>query len=1721
MSTALKAASKLPVSEAKTLEKFDVISPLVETSSSTATVVSTTAQVSSKSSSPFNAVIFEESSKLSPLSEEIFSPSEIATATNCAGSTIVGDSITKQLIKSPISSGARSPIGRHLLPFLNETYHNNNKQQIQKRNTNLKNRCENMLSMSGNNNQQLPAANTAGRTGSSPTNSIKNIKCEPYSTLSPLNDSAANQSMLDEAPNNNGGGVSNNVAMDSTVKRERDCPTNSTSASTSMMRQNSNGSVKSCTNTGNASSPNNGSDHSDSSNISSSITKAIDSTSDILQDQNNPDKVGNKKKTSLNSLTVKEEENGVKSLDKSTNLLTAPSSKNLLCTTPTINSLSIVKDETDVMNNLIKVKKEEGNVSPEMSPAGFGSIANLSGSSSVEVRSCTPVKLDDVSNTKAINNSNNNGTNSNSNNDKLASVLSSINNNGPSGCAEDVPVPVSSLANVSGDACIGGTHHPSANMINNSSNSGGSIANCMEYMQQQNHIFVFSTQLANKGAESVLSGQFPTIIAYHCTQPATKNFLEDFFMKNPMKISKLQRQNTLNLCNISVGAGGQQWIGGCNSVPKMSQKPNGNKINFTGLSGSLDSKASLRQPNITSFPDVPEALGGSENDLMCWEQSRNSLEGAANEGQTGMKIPNGVDGIIGGSHVTGGSHAVGNKPLGAPDTNVANDNGTPSLQGIKVPDENLTPQQRQHREEQLAKLKQIDQFLSNPLQGTNQLSKLGADSVPGNLAGLMLNLPNSSPAGMVSQMINPLNPNMRNMPPHVMNSSNQNICNPENMSTALADGNMVSTDIMGTHEMNNVNKSMQSNTQPNIQCGSNGVIGAVSSNVSAGNMPRNSLSCHSGGSNSGGGAGGSGNISTPGLMPNSPEMMSNFIADGNLNSSVAKLIGPGGMHPQEIGQVGMAQMEWSKLQHQFFEERIKNKGQGANDIGCMPATLCRSNSTSMGNASLRANMLGTCVSTTTTNSSQTIRSAQGPPPPYHPTQRSASVPIATQSPNPASPNNPTSNLSLPSPRTSGALGIPANSPNMDVHVSTMSTTLGVTTTTSTVTTAISNTNAQGKNNFQPEGSPTTSTANTNNNTTNNNRSRNNQINQFNSNPSTPSHLSPKDLESFHPSAPAGDLKNARPSPQRSRTPLMGSNNGSIADAGNMEGRFPPASPGLNFPQHIQNASNSGVNNYKGPGPIERQNSAPVASQFCRRTDNLPLNPNSNRSGQNKLNHSFDPISSLAQMSQQLTSCVSLNTGGGGNSAGVGNMGVIGVNDVNVPNNINQNMDTMMGSIDSGLDHCNAGSSGNMGMPPHMSGPGPFMSNNCHINTMLGPMGQRLLNPKMCGGFNPTNGGMGRDGPGGLHGVIPTHRMMGRVAMNFGSFNVSPNIQVKASTPNTIQYMPVRPQTNNNSNMRVPPSLEFLRYANPQISGTGNIMDNTHIGQGITGPPSDPNKISNCSSGPGVAGNAGMNFFGNCNQMGSMVGDQEDMVAGNLIAGHEMGMGPHMIRGMRPIRQQHMGHSTNQMIPGPRMQAPGVPVMPGHFANGQQDPMECGDASMFIANNPNANGPVQGPTQSVPGQSQMYAGGNSQQKPVKSLGASNICQNMNAPSLGNNGQLSANGNLLPNEHNTSMPSAVNGPLMMGNNSTMLSNAMQVGNNASPVGCSGNGGNGPGDVGNVGYKPFVGPASNDIKYAQQYHSFQQQLYATSTRSQQNTGNSNIGANVSTNPTFFVNK
>lgn len=81
----------------------------------------------------------------------------------------------------------------------------------------------------------------------------------------------------------------------------------------------------------------------------------------------------------------------------------------------------------------------------------------------------------------------------------------------------------------------------------------------------------------------------------------------------------------------------------------------------------------------------------------------------------------------------------------------------------------------------------------------------------------------------------------------------------------------------------------------------------------------------------------------------------------------------------ELNKTPSSQTEWHKLQMQFYEDQKTRK--------------TRNN---------------------------------GPPPSYQQATRSASVPIALQSPNPSSPNNTTSNLSLPSPRTCSGINSPAD-----------------------------------------------------------------------------------------------------------------------------------------------------------------------------------------------------------------------------------------------------------------------------------------------------------------------------------------------------------------------------------------------------------------------------------------------------------------------------------------------------------------------------------------------------------------------------------------------------------------------------------------------------------------------------------------------------------------------
>ncbi|XP_020809890.1 protein BCL9 homolog [Drosophila serrata] len=1458
---------------------------------------------------------------------------------------------------------------------------------------------------------QVSSASDASTTGA-PTsvasrNSPKSVKSEPpFSTLSPDqikiedekngllnndNKSIANPS----GSSSSGGGGNNNLSAEGQPS--------SVNAVTPILRQNSTSSLNS---------PNNMSEHSNSSTLSAALNSSQMVESDLGKGKQEEKKVhvkeedgemGSSKAKATSAVAIKEEPNA------------------------------------DVLSSLVNMKKEERDNSPNMSPLGFGSIGgNIqdTGAKTVKTEMNTTSGSEKASSSSlAINNNDEMGIESSNCNNQMNPDL---NNESLSN------TPISSILALGSGVGVGpgpgsGTVPGGVpgNMTANTS-SGGSN-NCLDYMQQQNHIFVFSTQLANKGAESVLSGQFQTIIAYHCTQPATKNFLEDFFMKNPLKMNKLQQRHTsLGMPWIGMGPG----PGSAVPPSKQSQKPAGNLLKNQYNPG--DNKRN-------AFIDHPDPLPSNESDLMCWESgcsapnARSSNIDVTSESQA-IKILEAAGVDLGQSS----SSKTGN--INDP----SHENNIISLQGVKVPDENLTPQQRQHREEQLAKIKKMNQFLFPE----NENTMGGGTKMPNEL---IMGIPGAAGGATGAAGGSIINSQMRQLKPehHIMTTED-----------VLLPGDVIS-------DMGSV-----------IGCGE-----------------KSNLPC--GGPGSGSGSG----VEAVRGMVNSNELMASFgndISKDLLSNQEQSLTQP---HPhQPGGGAGIAHMEWPKIQQQFFEDRLKS-GKGRPVTGGAGGQQLQQPSNPIGQ-----------------------RSLQGPPPPYHSTQRSASVPIATQqSPNPSSPNN----LSLPSPRTTIAgsagatvIGLSTNSPNVE------GTTLGSGPTAQTVVTSsgsqqvgvVGGVLSTSKNCFQSdaqESPPNQNPA---------NRSRNN----LNSNPSTPlSHLSPKELDTFAQSSSAGDnIKSRRPSPSQGGPPRSPPGNSLIES--NMEVRFPSSSsPGVIFNPHpphshphphMQSNANSALNAaYKVNTPniqLERQISG-GSVQFARRSDNIPLNPNSGGtlrpSPQNKmLSQSFDPISSLAQMSQQLTSCVSSMGGspsGGASSAGMN----MNIPDMNMEHALLAGLDTA-----SSLDALN-------------------QTNSCHpINpAMMNSMGQqRLINAKMCGpgpNFNPNSpnglgsGPMPVPGPGpspanfqGQGGAPPGARLMGRMPLNFGS-NFNPNIQVKASTPNTIQYMPVRPQnvnnnnTNNNNggggvgtgggagNVRMPPSLEFLhRYANPQMAGGGAAGNGASIdgGPGImpgmpgmmVGPPGAGSMLmaSPTEQQQKMANNPGNNYFQNCNQQLAII--EEDGGGGGLDPGMIIGHQPSMIRGMRP-------HNSNMLRPhvmGPRLQQPVVNrqlPFTGHGAD--LDCSSAGDPTAFFNS---ANGPTaalltasqqQQQQQQQQSQQQQQQQQQSKSQLLKTIMPAGMCQSQ-AGGVGQMHQLQGQG-LGPGP----------GPGSNNNNINVPSNG--------------------GVVSNVN---FVGPSSNDLKYAQQYHSFQQQLYATNTRSQQQQqqqqqiqqqqGNMlTMPPNLSPNPAFFATK
>lgn len=358
-------------------------------------------------------------------------------------------------------------------------------------------------------------------------------------------------------------------------------------------------------------------------------------------------------------------------------------------------------------------------------------------------------------------------------------------------------------------------------------------------------------------------------------------------------------------------------------------------------------------------------------------------------------------------------------------------------------------------------------------------------------------------------------------------------------------------------------------------------------------------------------------------------------------------------------------------------------------------------------------------------------------------------------------------------------------------------------------------------------------------------------------------------------------------------------------------------------------------------PSGKGSSMDIPNYGCTRGgDNVPLNPNCTNTSHPKASH-FDPISSLAQMSQQLTNSVASSLNGQSSQGpGIINFGSPSMHMMDMPGcHVMGEMEQNLGSI--------------MGMP--MQGP----PHGFHANSPMGPI--RSLSPKLQGAF-PNH--------------MPIPRMMSRPP-GPNPYNGA-NVQVKPNAPNTIQYLPAKSQVGNAPGPRGPPSLDFLRFTNPM-----NNMDSKMPSQNIQ---YFPNCGSNNGPHQGPSGPLGPHMghmegpMPSDGPLGAMIGGPASMMA---IPG---GMLPMMRNPMRPphgmIRMPQMGFSSpnsggpdGMFNPNPNINNPN----PQMFVSGPKgSPMGLGapDASQPLPpsmgqNNTFKSSPFVGPTTADPNYAQQF------------------------------------------------------------------------------------------------------------------------------------------------------
>ncbi|XP_039437549.1 protein pygopus-like [Culex pipiens pallens] len=323
-------------------------------------------------------------------------------------------------------------------------------------------------------------------------------------------------------------------------------------------------------------------------------------------------------------------------------------------------------------------------------------------------------------------------------------------------------------------------------------------SNKLEYTQQQSQIFVFSTALANQGAEAVMSGRYASIIAYHCAHMQKQSRLGCGPMDDggvgggggggggPMPAwMEPHGHGSPDPHHMRMGPGGggppvdgvkksatihhtpNPCLENDNSVPMFGNDHHGMRGMGPDGGGPMGKKPATihHTPNPCmdqdgSLPMYPNDGGhppphphmrmggpGGPPDGMSKPSTIHHTPNSCMDGGPGPgggpdsgEHPGGIHPPIkmenpspggpgpgpgngGGGGGGGGGHSsstiidqmnslVASLPLmkGGNVLSQSRAHPQPSLQGVKVPDENLTPQQRQHREQQLATIRQMQKM---------------------------------------------------------------------------------------------------------------------------------------------------------------------------------------------------------------------------------------------------------------------------------------------------------------------------------------------------------------------------------------------------------------------------------------------------------------------------------------------------------------------------------------------------------------------------------------------------------------------------------------------------------------------------------------------------------------------------------------------------------------------------------------------------------------------------------------------------------------------------------------------------------------------------------------------------------------------------------------------------------------------------------------------------